>query len=76
VLNPLSSTLLRWDEIRRFVLAQHGSCQVERLNGSTLKVFGIQQPLWATALRTRATREAAMIDALNRRVGERVGGGG
>jgi hypothetical protein len=67
VLNPLSSTRLRWDEIRRFILTERGGCRLERVHGSAVSVFGIQQPTF-TLRRSSRSREAGMIDELNRRV--------
>jgi hypothetical protein len=75
VLNPLSSTRLRWDEIRRFVLEDQGPCRIERVHGSSVKVFGIQHSVWAALRRSRRTPEAAMIDELNRRLDDRRSAG-
>jgi hypothetical protein len=72
VLNPLSSTRLRWDEIRRFVLTDRGPSRIERVHGSSVKVFGIQRSTWAVMRSSRRTREAAMIDELNQRLGDRL----
>ena len=64
ILNPLSSTHLRWDEIQRFVLTAHGGCRVETLQGATVNVFGIRQ----TMRRIQRTPEADMVDELNSRL--------
>jgi hypothetical protein len=76
VLNPLSSTRLRWDEIRRFALTERGQGRVERVRGSAVKIFGIQQNTWATLRRASRTPETAMIDELNRRLTDRLGAAG
>lgn len=73
LLNPVSSTHLRWDEIRRFVLMDDGACRIERVDGSTVKVFGIREPKWARLRRSRRSQEARTIDALNRRLSDRLG---
>jgi hypothetical protein len=67
ILNPLSSTRVRWDEVRRFELTDRGPCRVERVEGSHVKVFGIQQPRWGGPGRPRGRRERGMIEELNRR---------
>jgi hypothetical protein len=72
ILNPLSTTRVRWDELRRFELTDRGSCRVERVAGSQVKVFGIQQPHWGGPGRPRGWRERGMIEELNRRLGARV----
>ena len=72
ILNPLSTTRVRWDELRGFDLADRGPCRVERLDGSHVKVFGIQQPQWGGPGRPRGRRERGMIEELNRRLGDRV----
>lgn len=71
VLNPLSSTRVRWDEIRRFVLPDRGACRIQRHGASAVKVFGIQPATWATLRRMCHTRESAMVDELNRRLANR-----
>jgi Bacterial PH domain len=71
VVNPVSTKCLRWEEIRRFVLVDRGACRVERLDGSAVSIFGIQQPAWARARRAGRSQEARMIDELNRRLAER-----
>jgi hypothetical protein len=70
VLNPVSSTRLRWDEIRRFVLMDDGACRIERVDGSTVKVFGIREPRWGRLRRSRRSQEARMIDELNHRLSD------
>jgi hypothetical protein len=72
ILNPLSTTRLRWDEVRGFELADRGPCRVERVDGSHVKVFGLQQPQWGGPRRPRGQRERGMIEELNRRLGARV----
>lgn len=67
ILNPLSSTRLRWDEVRRFELTDRGPCRVERVEGSHVNVFGIQQPRWGGPGRPRGRRERDTIEELNRR---------
>jgi hypothetical protein len=57
ILNPLSSTRLRWDEIRRFAHVERSMGRVVRMDGSGMKAFG---------LRARA------VDRLNRRLEERL----
>jgi hypothetical protein len=64
IVNPLSSTRLGWDEIRRFVLTARGGCRVETLQGASVNVFGIRQ----TMRGSQRTPEAAMLDELNRRL--------
>jgi hypothetical protein len=76
VLNPLSSTHLRWEEIRRFVLNEHGPARIESVHGASVKVFGIQHSPWAALRRSVRTPEARMIDELNRRLQTRVPAGG
>jgi hypothetical protein len=68
ILNPLSTTRLRWDELRRFELTDRGACRIERCDGSQVKVFGIQQPQWGGPGRPRGRRERGMIEELNRRL--------
>jgi hypothetical protein len=71
VLNPLTTTQLRWDEIARFELADQGPALIERRHGRPVKIFGLQQrPV--RIRRSRRTREAAMIDELNARLHSRV----
>jgi hypothetical protein len=70
--NPFSTTRVRWEEVRRFELADRGPCRVERTDGSQIKVFGIQQPQWGGPGRPRGRRERAMIEELNRRLDARV----
>ena len=72
ILNPLSTTRVRWDELRRFELADGGSCRAERVDGSHVRVFGIQPPRWGGPGRPRGRRELAMIEELNRRLGARA----
>jgi hypothetical protein len=72
ILNPLSSTRVRWDEVRRFELTDRGACRVEHVAGSQVKVFGIQQPQWRGPGRPRGWRERGMIEELNRRLGARA----
>jgi Bacterial PH domain len=73
VLNPLTSRRLRWDEIRRFVLADRGPCRVEAVDGSSVRVFGIQHSPLAALRRSGRTREAVMIAELNQRLDDRLG---
>jgi hypothetical protein len=68
ILNPLSTTRVRWDEIRGFELTDRGSCRVERVDASHVNVFGIQQPQWGGPGRPRGRRERGMIEELNRRL--------
>ena len=70
VVNPVSMTCLRWEEIARFVHEAQGSCRVERRDGSRVSMFGIREPTWSPR-RSGRTRAAALIDELNRRLGGR-----
>jgi hypothetical protein len=72
ILNPLSTTRVRWEELRCFELADRGPCRVERVDGSQIKVFGIQQPQWGGPGRPRGRRERCMIEDLNRRLDARA----
>jgi hypothetical protein len=72
ILNPLSTTRVRWDQLRGFALTDRGPCRVERLDGSQVRVFGIQQPQWGGPGRPRGRRERGMIDELNRRLAGRA----
>jgi hypothetical protein len=72
ILNPLSTTRVRWDEIRRFELTDRGSCRIERVDASHVNVFGIQQPQWGGPGRPRGRRERGMIEELNRRLDARA----
>jgi hypothetical protein len=68
VLNPLSSTRLRWHEIRRFVLSDRGPARIESVHGASVKVFGLQRSPWAVLRRSVRTPEERMIDELNGRL--------
>jgi Bacterial PH domain len=66
ILNPLSTTRVRWDEVRRFELTGRGPCQIELVDGSRVTTFGIQQPQWG------GRRERDMLEELNRRLDTNV----
>jgi Bacterial PH domain len=68
ILNPLSTTRVRWDQLRGFELTDRGPCRVELVDGSQVTVFGIQQPQWGGPGRPRGRRERGMIEELNRRL--------
>jgi hypothetical protein len=51
---------------------ERGACGVERVDGATVKVFGLQQTTWAVMRGSLHTRETVMIDELNRRLDERA----
>jgi Bacterial PH domain len=68
ILNPLSTTRVRWDQLRGFELTDRGPCRVERVDGSQVRVFGIQQPQWGGPGRPRGRRERGMIEELNGRL--------
>jgi Bacterial PH domain len=72
ILNPLSTTRVRWDELRGFELPDRGPCRVERVDGSHVSVFGIQQPQWGGPGRPRGRRERGMIEELNGRLDARA----
>jgi hypothetical protein len=72
ILNPLSTTRVRWDELRGFELTDRGPCRVERVDASDVRVFGIQQPRWGGPGRPRGRRERGMIEELNRRLDARA----
>jgi hypothetical protein len=72
IVNPLSTTRVRWDQIRGFDLTDRGPCRVERVDGSQVRVFGIQQPQWGGPGRPRGRRERSMIEELNRRLAARA----
>src|SRR5829696_2235627 len=67
ILNPLTSTRLRWEEIARFTHEDRGACRAERVDGSAVKIFGVQEPTWSPR-RSGATRAAVLIDRLNLRL--------
>jgi hypothetical protein len=70
--NPFSTTRVPREQVRRFELTDRGPCRVERIDGSQVKAFGIQQPQWGAPGRPRGRRERAMIEELNRRLAARV----
>jgi hypothetical protein len=72
ILNPLSTTRVRWDELSGFELTDRGRCRVERVDASPVTVFGIQQPQWGWPGRPRGRRERGMIEELNRRLDARA----
>ena len=67
----LTSTRLRWEQIARFTHEDRGACRVRRVDGSAVKMFGIQEPTWGPR-RFRPTRGAALIDQLKIRLAERL----
>lgn len=72
ILNPLSTTRVRWDQLRGFELTDRGPCRVQRVDGPDVRVFGIQQPQWGGPGRPRGRRERGMIEELNRRLDARA----
>jgi hypothetical protein len=72
ILNPLSTTRVRWDELRGFELTDRGRGRVECVDASHVGVFGIQQPQWRWPGRPRGRRERGMIEQLNRRLDARA----
>jgi hypothetical protein len=72
ILNPLSTTRVRWDELRGFELTDRGPCRVERVDGPDVRAWGIQEPQWGGPGRPRGRRERGMIEELNRRLDARA----
>jgi hypothetical protein len=70
VRNPLSTMHLRWSEIEEFVFHAYGACQVKRIGGRSIGIFGLQQSAWSFQRGTKGTQTALLIDELNALVAE------